>query len=435
MRDAHRWRNWGRNQECRPAAVEMPRSELEVVEAVDRARAAGQAVKVVGTGHSFTDIACTEGRLISVDLLDRVLHVDDEACTVTVEAGITIRKLNHELAERGLAMSNLGDIDSQTIAGAVSTGTHGTGSGFGGLATFLRGIEMVTGDGEVLRCSPDEEPELFASARVGLGALGVATKVTLQCERAFNVHHLEAPRRLPDVLASLDEAVEANDYFEFYWLPHTDSCAIIANNRTEQEARQKSAYKTWRAEVFYPNFFFGALVAAGRLMPSKVTRIADIVAGTLGKTDLVDRSDRVFCSTRLVRFVEMEYSIPREHAVEAVLAVRDMIDEEGHRVSFPIEIRFVAADDIPLSMANGSERCFIAVHMARGVPFEAYFQSVERIMDRFGGRPHWGKMHYQSAATLEPRYPEWARFQKVRSQLDPEGRFRNAYLERVLGTP
>jgi len=435
MRDAHRWRNWGRNQECRPAAAEEPRSELEVVEAVNRARAAGQTIKTVGSGHSFTDIACTEGRLISVDFLDRVLHVDDDACTVTVEAGITIRKLNHELAERGLAMSNLGDIDSQTIAGAVSTGTHGTGQAFGGLATFLRGIEMVTGDGEILRCSSDEEPEAFGSARVGLGALGVLTKVTLQVEPAFNVHHVEQPKRLPDVLVSLDEAVAANDYFEFYWLPHTDSCAIIANNRTEQPARQKSAYKRWRAEVFYPNFFFGALVAAGRAMPSRITKIAGIVAGTLGKTDLVDRSDRVFCSTRLVRFVEMEYSIPREHAVEAVLAVRDMIDEEGHRVSFPIEIRFVAADDIPLSMANGSERCFIAVHMARGVPFQAYFQSVETIMDRFDGRPHWGKMHYQSAATLEPRYPEWARFQKVRSQLDPEGRFRNAYLDRVLGPP
>jgi len=434
MRDAHRWRNWGRNQTCSPVATELPRSELEVVEAVARARVAGQTVKVVGSGHSFTDIACTDGRLLSIDLLDRVVAVDHEACTITVEAGMAIRRLNHELAERGLALSNMGDIDSQTIAGAISTGTHGTGARFGGLATFLRAMEMVTADGEVLRCSPDEEPDVFHTARVGLGALGVVTKVTLQCEPAFNLHHIERPRRLPDVLASLDEEVQANDHFEFYWLPHTDSCAIIANNRTEDATLEKSAYKTWRAEVFYPNFFFGALVAAGRAVPRTVPRIAGVVAGTLGTTELTKRSDRIFVSTRLIRFIEMEYAIPREHAAEAVLAVRDMVDEKGFRVSFPVEVRFVAADDIPLSMASGRESCFIAVHMARGVDHEPYFRSVESIMDRFGGRPHWGKLHHQEAATLETRYPEWSRFRDVRARLDPDGRFRNAYLDRVLGT-
>jgi L-gulonolactone oxidase len=427
-----RWRTWGRTEECRPATIELCSSVLELAEELERARGAGQTLKVVGSGHSFTDIACTDGRLIEIDGLDRVLEVDAEAGTVIVEAGISIQQLNLELGLRGLALPNMGDIDRQTLAGAVSTGTHGTGIRFGGLATFIRGMELLTADGEKLWCSPDEEPEVFACARVGLGALGIVTKIALQCVPAFNLHHVERRRRLPDVLAELDEMVEANEHFEFYWLPHTETCATLANNRTTQPADPKSAYKTWRAEVFYPNIVFGAFVAAGRAVPSKVPRLAEIVAGTVGSTELVGRSDAVFVSTRILRFAEMEYSIPRAHAVEAVLAVRDLIDD-GHHVSFPIEVRFVAADDIPLSMANGRDSCFVAVHMAAGVDYEPYFRGVEAIMDGFGGRPHWGKLHFQTAATLASRYPEWDRFRAVRDRLDPDRRFSNSYLDRVLG--
>jgi L-gulonolactone oxidase len=433
MFDRHVWRNWGRNQQCRPATIEAPRSELEVAESVNRARTAGQSVKVAGHGHSFTDIACTEGRMLSIDALDRVLHVDDETGVVTVEAGISIRRLNHELAARGLALANLGDIDRQTIAGAVSTATHGTGHGLGGLATFIRGIDMITADGSLLQCSADEEPEIFHCARVGLGALGVVTKLQLQTVPAFNLHHLEEARPYDEVLAGLDSLIEENDHFELYWLPHTDKAAIIANNRTDAQADEKGAYKTWRAEVFFPNVFFGGVVVAGKVAPKLVPRLAEVVADSLGKTRLVKRSDRIFVSTRFVRFVEMEYAIPRANAVEAMLGVRDLIDEEGLRVSFPMEVRFVASDDIPLSTAYGRETCYIAVHMATGVPFERYFRGVEAIMDRFDGRPHWGKMHFQTAATLAPRYPEWERFRSVRAKLDPDRSFANPYLDRVLG--
>jgi L-gulonolactone oxidase len=153
----------------------------------------------------------------------------------------------------------------------------------------------------------------------------------------------------------------------------------------------------------------------------------------VGTTELVDRSDRILVSTRLVKFAEMEYAIPREHARDAVRGVRDVIDAAGLHVSFPIEVRFTAPDDIPLSTASGRDTCYVAVHMARGVDYEQYFRGVEALMNTFDGRPHWGKLHYQNAATLEPRYPQWGRFQTVRGKLDPEGRFSNAYLDRVLG--
>jgi L-gulono-1,4-lactone dehydrogenase len=433
MRDQNRWRNWGRNQSCAPAAVEQPESELEVIEAVRRARDAGQTVKVVGAGHSFTDIACTDGRLLRLDRLARVVALDPEARTVTVEGGIPLWKLNDELATRGLALANLGDIDRQTISGAIATATHGGGRRFGGLATFVTGLELVSADGDILRCSAEEEPEVFACARVGLGALGVVTKVTLQCDPAFRLHSIEKPRSLDSFVDDFDEIVDSNEHIDCYWFPHTDVATVKVANRTDEALRPRRTWKAWRDDILLANYTFGALCALGRVLPGAVPRIMRGVAGGLGKTEVVDVSHRVLCSTRLVPFVEMEYAIPRAETAKALLRVRDLIERETLPVDFPIEIRVAAADDIPLSTAYGRETGYLAVHLSAGRAFDRYFHGVEAIMDEIEGRPHWGKVHYQSAETLAPRYPEWARFQAVRSRLDPDGVFRNRYLDRVLG--
>jgi FAD-linked oxidoreductase len=433
MRDRARWRNWGRNQECNPAAVETPRSELEVVEALWRAKRAGQTVKVVGAGHSFTGIACTDGRLLRLGSLDRVVAIDDDAGTVTVEGGIPLWQLNEELATRGLALANLGDIDRQSISGAIATATHGGGRRFGGLATFVTGLEMVTADGEVLRCSRDEEPDVFACARVGLGALGVVTKVTLRCEPAFRLHSIEKPRPLDALVDDLDDIINHNEHIDCYWFPHTDVATVKVANRTDEPLRTKSPWKAWRDEILLANFAFSAACALGRVRPAAIPKLMNTVAGGIGKTEVVDASHRVLCSTRLVRFVEMEYAIPRPELGKTLLRVRDLIEGEGILVDFPIELRVAAADNIPLSTAHGRETGYLAVHLSAGTPFDPYFRAVEAIMDDVGGRPHWGKMHYQRAETLAPRYPEWARFQAVRARLDPDGRFRNPYLDRVLG--
>lgn len=427
------WRNWGRNQRCEPAAVTEPESELEVVEAVLAARTAGQTVKAVGSGHSFTDTACTTGRMLRLGRLDRVVRSDRDASTITVEAGIPLWKLNQQLAMRGVALTNLGDIDRQTISGALATGTHGTGLHVGALSTMVREIEMVTADGEVLRCSDHEEPEVFACARVGLGALGVITKLTLQVEPAFRLHSVEVPMTLDEMLAGFDEFVTTNDHVDMYWFPHTDVATVKTNNRTDAPIRSKRGYKQWRDEIVLSNYLFGAVCKAGQVFPSAVPKLAQFVGSSIGRTDKVDRSDRVFCTRRLVRFVEMEYELPRSDAKATLLAIRDFIQENRLRVAFPIELRVTAADDIPLSTGYGRENAYIACHLPTGTPFEPYFRGVESIMDGVGGRPHWGKMHYQTAETLAPRYPEWARFQAVRAKLDPDGRFRNAYLDRVLG--
>ena len=427
-----RWRNWAGNQVCSPVALEQPGTDAELVEIAKEAAAKGTRVKVVGAGHSFTDIACTDGVQVSLDNYDRVLYVDRERARVTVQAGIRLWALNEALAARGLAMENLGDIAYQSIAGAISTSTHGTGANFGGLATQVVGLDLICADGSVVSCSAEEEPETFHAARVGLGALGVLSTVTLQCVPGYNLRAVEEPMRVDHVLEHVDEYVAENDHFEFYWVPHTGWALTKRNNRTNDEAAGRSRFGEFRDRVLLENLAFGATARVGRLRPAWIPRLARILPST-GRTEYVERSYRVFASPRYVHFYEMEYSIPRQHAVTAVSQLIDFVRTSGLQISFPVEVRFTAPDDIPLSTATGRESTYIAVHVYRGMPYEQYFRGVEAIMDKLDGRPHWGKLHYQSAATLAPKYPQWNQWQGVRRRLDPDGRFANAYTERVLG--
>ena len=426
------WRNWAGNQVCSPVAVEQPGTDAELVEIAKEAAAKGTRVKVVGAGHSFTDIACTDGVQVSLDNYDRVLYVDRERARVTVQAGIRLWALNEALAARGLALENLGDIAYQSIAGAISTSTHGTGANFGGLATQVVGLDLICADGSVVSCSAEEEPETFHAARVGLGALGVLSTVTLQCVPGYNLRAVEEPMRVDHVLEHVDEYVAENDHFEFYWVPHTGWALTKRNNRTNDEAAGRSRFGEFRDRVLLENLAFGATARVGRLRPAWIPRLARILPST-GRTEYVERSYRVFASPRYVHFYEMEYSIPRQHAVTAVSQLIDFVRTSGLQISFPVEVRFTAPDDIPLSTATGRESTYIAVHVYRGMPYEQYFRGVEAIMDKLDGRPHWGKLHYQSAATLAPKYPQWNQWQGVRRRLDPDGRFANAYTERVLG--
>ncbi|TML39527.1 MAG: FAD-binding protein [Actinobacteria bacterium] len=427
-----RWRNWAGNQQCVPATVARPTTLDDLVRAVKTAAAEGRRVKAVGAGHSFTDTACTSGTMVELDGYARLLRYDRDAATATVQSGISLARLSRELGTRGLALPNLGDVAYQTISGAVSTGTHGTGIRLGGLATQIIGLELVTADGSVLTASAAEEPEVLAVGRVGLGALGIISALTLRCVPAFHLRAVEEPMRVDAVLESLDELVEGNDHFEFYWVPHTGWALTKRNNRTEDPVGGRGRWRELRDRVLFENVLFGAICRLGRMRPEWIPRLARLAPGS-GRSEYVEASWRVFTSPRLVHFVEMEYSIPRDQAVTAVQRLRQFVDDSGLLISFPVEVRFTAADDIPLSTANGSDRCYIAIHVYRGMQHEQYFRGVEQIMWELGGRPHWGKLHYQTAFTLAGRYPEWDRFQALRRRLDPEGRFANTYTERVLG--
>ena len=428
------WSNWAGDERCRPAAVELPGSIEELSAAIVRAGERDRRVRVAGAGHSFSDIALTDGVQLRLDRLTRVLDVDRSSGLVRVQAGITIRELNARLAEHGLALENLGDIDSQTLAGAISTATHGTGARLRNISAQVAELTLVLADGSTLRCAAtDADPEVFRAARVSLGALGVVAEVTLRCVPAFRLDGRDRPAPLQQTLARFEELSLANDHFEFYVFPHAHTALTRTNNRTEQPARPRGRAAAYANDVLLTNHAFEAFCRLGRRAPAQIPRINRLVTRVAGSSHRVDRSDRIFASPRLVRFTEMEYALPREHTPEAVRRVLAMIEQRGFAVPFPIEVRTVAPDDALLSTAAGRDSGYVAVHMYRGMEWEPYFRAVEAIMDELGGRPHWGKRHFQTAATLRARYADWDRFQAVRARLDPQGRFANAWTDRVLG--
>jgi FAD-linked oxidoreductase len=427
------WRNWSGDQQCVPAAIEWPATLDELRSAVERATKAGQTVRVAASGHSFTDIACTDGHMLRLERMDRVLDADRESGLVKVEAGIDMRRLSEELDRRDLALENMGDIDKQTLAGAISTATHGTGARLGNISAQVEGMELVLADGSVLDVMRESDSDTLRAARVGLGALGVIATVTLRCVPAFTLNRLDRPLPLEETLARLDELVDSNDHFEFYTWPHGGVALVRETKREAGPPRPRGSLEQWWEETFLENHVMGALARAGRRFPSQIPRLNRGISRVLSGSRKVDRSFRVFASKRTNKFTEMEYGVPREHGPEVLRRVLEMVDRRGFAVGFPIEVRFVAGDDAYLSPSNGRDTCYIAVHMFRGMQWYPYFRSVEAIMNDYDGRPHWGKRHFQSAATLAPRYPDWDHFQAVRTRLDPDGTFANEYTDRVLG--
>lgn len=436
-RPRHQWRNWGRNQVATPARFAVPTSEDELVAEVRGAADEGRTVRCFGAGHSFTDTACTDGTMMSLDRLDHLIDVDHGTDRVTVAAGIRLAALNQALDSRGLAIPNLGDIDRQSIAGAVSTSTHGTGARLQSIAAGVVGFRLVLADGSVLDCGDHLEPgsegyETWMLGRVGLGALGVLSTVTLQCVPAFRLHAVERATGVDKLLDALDDHVDGNDHFEFNWIPHTPIALTKHNNRTDDPVTPGSLRRRVEQEVV-ENGLLGLANRIGRRFPSALTRVGALIPDT-GDTVYVARSHEVFCSPRRVRFVESEWAIPRAALRPAFADLRRLVDEQlSHPIGFPIEVRFLAADDVPMSTSTGRETAYLACHVYAGTPHEAYFAGVERIMSAYDGRPHWGKLHRLTADSLRPLYPDFDRFLALRDRLDPEGRFHNGYLERILG--
>jgi L-gulono-1,4-lactone dehydrogenase len=427
------WRNWTGDEGCSPAAILRPGSLEEIAAALGRAEREGLRVRVAGAGHSFTDIACTGGLLLLLDRFARVLEVDRESGLVRVQAGITIKQLNAELDRHGLALENLGDIDVQSIAGAISTATHGTGARLRNIPSQVAALKLVLADGSTLECSPEIDAELFRAARVGLGALGVIVEVTLRCVPAFTLVGIDAPAPLSQTLERFEELALANDHFEFYVFPHSTTALTRTNNRTEDPPEPRGRVARYANDVLLTNRTFELFCRVGRALPSRIPELNRLATTLSGSSKRIDRSHRIFTSPRLVRFTEMEYALPRTHTPEAVSRVLEAIQRGGFAVPFPIEVRAVAPDDALLSPAAGRDSGYVAVHMYRGMEWRPYFDAVEEIMVSLQGRPHWGKRHSQTAANLRERYSDWDRFQAVRSRLDPNGMFANAWTDRVLG--
>jgi L-gulonolactone oxidase len=417
------WSNWAGDQICAPAEVVEPSSEAELVEAL----AGASRVGVAGAGHSFTDIALTDGLQISLRRMNRVL--DSDGTLVRVEGGIRLRELGLELARRGLAMENLGDVDAQTLAGALATGTHGTGVGYRNLSSQVEGMRLVTASGAI-----EAEGDDLRAARVSLGALGVATEISLRCQPLYTLRRTDERRPLSETLDRLEELATSRERFEFFSFPYSRWALWRTTERTGDAPEPPGTLERFAEDVLFENGAFGAFCRVGRALPRLAPLIARTVGGLASGATRVDRSHRIYANPRLVHFTEMEYAIPRASGAEAVRRVFDLIERRRLPILFPLEVRFGAADDAFLSPGAGRDSCYIAVHQYRGMEFETYFRGVEAIMREYGGRPHWGKRHYRSAGDLAALYPDWGRFLAVRDRLDPRRVFANDYVARVLGS-
>ncbi|GAB3589928.1 D-arabinono-1,4-lactone oxidase [Angustibacter peucedani] len=429
------WTNWARTEVAHPAAVVLPRDVDEVGRVVRAAADAGRRVKAVGSGHSFTGVAVTDGVHVRTDHLSRRLDVHGDGL-VTVGAGWRLHDLGPALAARGLAMSNLGDIDVQTISGAIGTGTHGTGLRFGGIADQVRGLQLVLADGSVVEVSADDDPDLFESARIGLGAFGVVTAVTLQCEPVYALHAVEAPMGIGEVLGGLDDLVEGNEHFEFYWFPHTDRTLTKRNNRMPAGSPTVPLGKVrgYVDDELLSNRVFGVLNHVASLAPGAVPGMAALSARALGRREFSDASYRVFASSRTVRFRESEWALPRAAMPYVLREIRTWVERSGERLPFPVEVRFGAADRPWLSTAHGRETAWIAVHQFHRMQHDRYFRAVQSIAAEVDGRPHWGKLHTLGADRLRELYPRFDDALAVRERVDPGRVFTNDYLRRVLGS-
>ncbi len=438
--DARTWRNWAGTVTAVPARWCQPRSEAEICAAVKDAAADGLQVRALGSGHSFTAAAATAGLALDLSRWTGITAVSPRTGLVTVRAGTTLRALNAELGGLGLAMANLGDIDAQTLAGALSTGTHGTGARLGGLATQVEALELVLADGSLVTCSASARPELFAAARIGLGALGVITSVTLRCVPSFTLAADERPVPVDEVIEQFDALAAANDHFEFYWFPYGRRALVKRNNRLSPAhgslppAAMPGWRRFWEFEVM-ENAAFGTLCRVGRARPRLILALNRFSSAALSSRSYTDLSHRVFITPRRVRFVESEYAVPRESLRHVLGELRREVPRLADPVMFPVEVRVAAADDIWLSTAYGRDTAYIAIHQYTGLPFRAYFGLFESIVADVAGRPHWGKVHTLGPGRLRALYPRYDEFRRVRAEVDPEARFGNSYLTQVLGNP
>lgn len=426
------WSNWAGNV-TDSAAVLCPRTQDELVEMVHSSAAAGRRIRPVGSGHSFTPIAQAGDTRLSLRHLSGIVAADRATGRVRVLAGTPLRVLNRALDLLGLAMPNLGDIDAQTLAGATSTGTHGTGATLPGLSAGIVGLRLVTPDG-ASRWVDESDPELFGAARVGLGALGVVTEIELACLPAYRLRAVERPDLLDAVLPRIQEHFDAHRHFELYWFPGTRRVQTKANDLVADDVDEPLA--PWRRRLddeLLSNTVFGATNRVLTAVPRAVLPFNAVAARALTERSYTAPSHEVFVTPRTVRFVESEYAVPREAVADVLTDLVAWVERHREPISFPVEVRVAAPDDVWLSTGYERANAYVAVHQYHRGDHRAYFAAFEEIVAAHAGRPHWGKVHGLGAEQLADLYPRHGDFVALRDRLDPERVLTNDYLDRVLG--
>ena len=437
-----RWfRNWSGHVHAHPHTFVQPTSAGELSDVLQAAATSGQRVRAVGAGHSFTPVAAGDDVMVNLDHLSGIIAVDEVTKRVRFHAGTRLRDIPTLLAPFGLALANQGDVNPQALAGAISTSTHGTGIGFTGFAGTITGLSLMGPDGSVRRLSASTDPEVFDLARVSLGVLGIITEIELQCVPAFDLIAEELVMDVDELLAGLEPRMRAADHFEFYWFPHTDTALTKTNTRVGlaeigpghlAEAGVRNRFLNLLDKEVVENGALRLAVELGAAVPSLVPRINRIAQSAVSDRTYRAPGHDVFVTPRRVRFNEMEYAVPFESGAEVIREVRSAIESKGWTISFPLEVRSAAADDVPLSTAYGRPTMYIAVHRFVKEDFTEYFRVVEQICRRHGGRPHWGKIHSLGAADLREIYPRFDDFATLRRELDPHAMFGNRFTDSLF---
>jgi FAD-linked oxidoreductase len=430
--DMATWKNWAENVVCNPVAIYAPKSELELKQIILNAKAAGKRVRVMGSGHSFTALGDTNEFMITLQNLKGVINIDKINKQATVWAGTSINEAGKLFFEQGLGQINLGDIDVQSLAGATSTGTHGTGKELGGISTQIVAFALMTANGEVLECSPTQNAHIYEAGRVALGSFGVLIRLTLQLTDAYKLQYVTDKTTIDKALATLDKDLVANRNVEYYWFPYTDTLQSKLSNISTAPV-QDSPIKKYINQQIIENNALALLCGIGKNVPSSYQRVNKFMAWAIGQETRINYSHLIYASVRKVKFKEMEYNIPAEHFPEVLKRVKEKMDKEQYKVFFPVECRWTKADDIWLSPSYGRDSAYLAFHVYKGTEHDPYFKDMEAICMEYDGRPHWGKMHTRTAASLAKTYPRWNDFLALRAELDPEGLFLNDYLNRLFG--
>ncbi len=424
------WQNWSGSVKFNPQHIFTPSTIEEVVFIVKKAKIENKKIRVVGSRHSFTPLISTTDYLVSLDHLQGVISIDKEKQIAEVWAGTKLERLGQELYQLGFSQENLGDINIQSIAGALLTGTHGTGVQHGILATQIEEITVVLPNGEVIVCSKTKNIDLFKAIGVSLGLLGIVVKMKIRIKPATTYRYESKKIHTMDLYHQLDEMKKVNEHFEFYMFPYSKNIQIKLMNETRTK-NHSFKFEKWKVATI-ENKAFWFLSEISRNLPKTSKMISRLCAQNVPNSKMVGPSFQLFSTVRNVKFNEMEYSIPKAKMVDATKTIQEEIIKKKFNVHFPIECRFVKADDFLISPASARDSGYIAIHMYKGMPHQDYFKRIEEILQSYGGRPHWGKMHNMTLDQLHRLYPQLTQFLEIRSKLDPNNIFVNAYLGKLF---
>jgi len=414
------WRNWSGSVSAQPSAIARPRA----VEDLQRLVAGAPRVRVTGAGHSFMPLCETDGLLLNLSDLEGEIEVCPDGLSAWVPAGWPIHRLTPALWDKGLSLANQGDIDKQAIAGALSTGTHGTGVTLGAISTQAEAFRLVLADGQIVECDTARDPELFQAARIGLGMTGVMERVKLRCKPAYRLRETLRKAPLEETLARWDELTAAHRHVEFFVFPYADQVLIKSLDPVDEgddpggDDLDAGAFQLICDVVSKAPFLAGPLQRLATWQMKGATRAAPAY--------------RIFPSDRDTRFEEMEYEIPAAAGPEALRAAIGEVRRRRLPIIFPLEFRTVAADDIWLSPMHAGPCVSISFHQYARMAWREAFSEVEAVFAAHGGRPHWAKRHTLAGHDVLRLYPLASRWGEVRKRVDPEAKFMNDHLRSLF---